>query len=133
MARAATWAHSSSTASRLDRSATNTSTVTPYFVRRRSASACRRASRRAVMARSKPSAANTAAKATPILVEAPVMIAVRFIDWIVVGRSRSLSEETLSQEEHRNGDERRAVRLVGARRAPTAVTAAPIFVAFVIF
>src|SRR5687768_10486143 len=137
MPRAATWAHSCSTASRFDRSATNTSTRTPYFVRNRSATACRRSSRRAVIARSKPSDANTSAKASPIPEEAPVMSAVRFIDRIVVGRSRSLLEETASQEQRRNEDERRAVRLVGARRGrpPSAAnrTASPIFVAFVIF
>ena len=53
------------------------------FVRSRSATACSRSSRRAAMARSKPSAANTSAKASPIPEDAPVINAVRFIDPIV--------------------------------------------------
>jgi hypothetical protein len=47
-----------------------TSTRTPYFVRNRSATACRRSSRLAVIARSKPSPANTSAKASPMPEEA---------------------------------------------------------------
>src|SRR5687767_14388965 len=77
--RAAISSHSRAGASRAARSAVMTCTRRPYCRSRRSARARSRSSRRAVITRSHPAAANTLANASPIPLDAPVTRTVRVI------------------------------------------------------